>query len=151
MRQNQRHTYCYYLQIIVITTFFGRRAMRKSLIIIVEDEIEIAMILRELLNAAGFQNILTYDVPLTALQHIQNGLKPAILISNFRMPGMNGVQLLDAVTHLNSAIEGIIITADPDLARAESTRYPILDKTNLTIGKRLIQLVRDRMPEVSLP
>ena len=82
--------------------------------IVIVDDMAIAVeLMKTILNRAGYQNIITYECPLRALHDIEQGLNPLLVISDFRMPTLNGVQFLEAVLTINPSVASVIITGDP--------------------------------------
>lgn len=51
-----------------------------------------------------------------ALQLLQNGLQPDVLLTDFNMPQMNGLELVQHVTELNMNLPSIILTMHTDIA-----------------------------------
>ncbi|MBO9482115.1 nitrogen regulation protein NR(I) [Salinisphaera sp. G21_0] len=86
---------------------------------IVDDDQAIRWVLERALNSAGIETQ-SFDAPekvLTALEHSE----PEALISDVRMPGMNGLQLMKAVHERKPDIPVIIMTAHSDLDSAVSS------------------------------
>ena len=111
--------------------------------IVVVDDMEIALdLMKTFLNRAGFQHINCYDSPLKALHEIEQGLWPGLIITDYRMPGMNGIQFLDAVNTVYQGIPAIIITGAPDSITHISDNYRVLEKGGSNFFKILISLVK---------
>ncbi|USE37066.1 nitrogen regulation protein NR(I) [Endozoicomonas sp. SCSIO W0465] len=86
---------------------------------IVDDDQAIRWVLERALNSAGIETE-SFDAPekvLAALEHNE----PAVLISDVRMPGMSGLELLKAVHERQPDIPVIIMTAHSDLDSAVSS------------------------------
>lgn len=59
------------------------------LVLVVDDEAPIVQLLIEMLNDAGFDVQPAYDGR-SALQLLQRGLRPNVIISDMMMPGLDG-------------------------------------------------------------
>lgn len=119
--------------------------MRDQLIVVVEDERLIADLIREILGLGGYLSVVVFDNPTVALKRIGEDLTPALIVSDFHMPGMNGKELLDAALERHPHLRGILVTADPDGARAVSERYTVLDKADVRFHERLLQQVAEAL------
>ncbi|MFP4416405.1 MAG: response regulator [Chitinispirillaceae bacterium] len=115
--------------------------MKNELIMIVDDMDLAVDILRQNLEFAGFNNIKTFMHPTDVIEAIAGGHLPHVLISDYEMPEMNGIQLLDRVTVMYPSIHGLIVSGDVDKVREKTDKYPILEKGENNFGKRLVELV----------
>ncbi|MDK9719356.1 MAG: response regulator [Trichlorobacter sp.] len=59
-------------------------------------------------------HVVTADNAKTALEMLHNGLQVALVISDYRMPGMNGVEFLQQVMQNWPDIKRVILSAYPD-------------------------------------
>ena len=86
----------------------------KPTVMFVDDEISILDGLRRsFLSMAGSIDVLTYNNPFEALQVIKS--KPVdIIISDLRMPGMDGAQLLEEVRQCSPETTRIILSGCSD-------------------------------------
>jgi CheY-like chemotaxis protein len=66
------------------------------LVLIVDDEVAIVDLLAELLTDEGYSVQTAYDGR-SALALLRNGLRPAIIVSDIMMPGMDGWAFYQAV------------------------------------------------------
>lgn len=86
---------------------------------IVDDDQAIRWVLERALNSESIETQ-SFDAPekvLVALEHSE----PEVLISDVRMPGMNGLELMKAVHELKPDVPVIIMTAHSDLDSAVSS------------------------------
>jgi DNA-binding NtrC family response regulator len=68
--------------------------MSSKAIAIIEDDSDLCNLFAEALRMNGFGKISAFIEPLKALHHIQqNPNDYSLIISDFRMPGMNGHEL----------------------------------------------------------
>lgn len=110
-------------------------------IAVVDDMPHYAALLSELLTHAGFTRVTAYTSPTEALQeiqHWQSDIAPVVVISDYQMPGMTGVDLLDRLKSL-LPIHGILITGNPD--NLSSHGYPVLEKAKSGFRRELIRQI----------
>ena len=89
------------------------------LVLIVDDEVAIVDLLAELLTDEGYQVHTAYDGR-SALSLLRNGLRPAVIISDIMMPGLDGWGLYQAIRgELEMHEAGIVLMSagrpSPDL------------------------------------
>ena len=80
-------------------------------ILVVDDEFDIVTLIRRSLQNHGF-NTLDFTDPLIALEYFQNNSKSfAMVISDIRMPSMNGYELIRKIKSIHPTIKTILISA----------------------------------------
>ena len=80
-------------------------------IIVVDDEIELATLFKTFLNQQGFNTISFVD-PVLALEYFkETSDKHSLIITDLRMPGLNGLELAKKVRELNINIRIFLMTA----------------------------------------
>jgi DNA-binding NtrC family response regulator len=80
-------------------------------ILVVDDEFDIVTLIRRSLQNHGF-NTLGFTDPLIALERFQNNSKSfAMVISDIRMPSMNGYELIRKIKAIHPTIKTILISA----------------------------------------
>jgi two-component system response regulator AtoC len=82
---------------------------KKAKVLVVDDEAIVRQSLRDWLGEVGHQ-VLTAENGTQALEVIQKE-KPAILITDLVMPGIDGIELMKRAKEISPGIEVIIITA----------------------------------------
>jgi len=102
-------------------------------------------VVEEVLKLGGYTNFVSYENPLIALEEIGRNTRPAIVITDFNMPGMNGLDLLAGIESRHPGIEALIITGDP-LQLADQTRYHVIGK-GPGFTKRILEYVRQVIVE----
>jgi DNA-binding NtrC family response regulator len=108
-------------------------------IAIIDDEVDVVSLFQEALELAGFK-VTAFTNPLKALDHLtQNSKDYALVISDYRMPEMNGNELCTRLININQNLRIIIMSA------FENIDY---DQRFLFISKpiplpRLIKIVND--------
>jgi DNA-binding NtrC family response regulator len=86
--------------------------VKKWLVAIVDDELDIVNLFRDALNKIRGLSIFTFTDPLTAFEHIRmNKSKYAVVISDLRMPGINGMDLIYKIKKENPLIRTLLMTA----------------------------------------
>jgi two-component system C4-dicarboxylate transport response regulator DctD len=76
--------------------------MIKGRVLLLDDDREILEICNEVLSNQGF-DVSTFDDPMKALTALIEGQRTDVIITDFRMPGMNGLQFLEQLK-----LEGIL-------------------------------------------
>lgn len=83
-----------------------------NIIGIVDDEIDITDLFRDALCRISGVLVFTFNDPLKALQHFTiNKERYLLILSDFRMPGLNGLELLMKVKTLNPHVRTILMSA----------------------------------------
>jgi len=98
-----------------------------SRIIIVDDVEESRFVIENTLSHLGFINLESYDDPNIALLEIRRAKAPKVVITDFNMPGMNGLELLQQIEVHHPEIKAIIVTGDASNLIAQ-TKYPVIEK-----------------------
>jgi len=80
-------------------------------ILVVDDDKDILRIVKIGLERAGFK-VHGFSDPILALQHIEDGCKECdVLISDVRMPHMNGFQLVKRIRQIRPEMKLVMMTA----------------------------------------
>jgi len=78
---------------------------------VIDDEWDIVQLYRDALLASGF-SVYAFTNSLIALEHFRvNRNTYVLIISDLRMPGMDGIGLIKKVKDINSDIRTLLITA----------------------------------------
>jgi DNA-binding NtrC family response regulator len=79
---------------------------------IVDDELDITVLFHEVLQTIGGTSISTFTDPILALEHFTiNKANYVLVISDLKMPGLNGMELLKKVKKLSPSVRTILMTA----------------------------------------
>ena len=124
----------------------------KKIISVVDDEIDISKLFRDALckNMDGV-DVVSFNDPVTALEHFtDNKVSYALVISDLRMAGLNGLELLKKVKNSNSRVRTILMSAynfEEDDLFQKYVKEGVIDSTiekPVTIH-RLCQRVKDEL------
>jgi DNA-binding NtrC family response regulator len=121
----------------------------KRIVSIVDDDIYIAKLFHEALseNIDGI-SVFSFNDPIMAFEHfVENKENCVLVISDLRMPGLNGLELLKKVKISNPKVRTILMSAYNFEEEELYQSYMIEAVINSTIGKpvtinRLYQTVR---------
>ncbi len=83
-----------------------------KLVSIVDDEQDITTLFHDALKGINGITIFTFTDPILALEHFQKNKDDYVLvISDFKMPGLNGTELLRKIKDMNKYVRTILMTA----------------------------------------
>jgi DNA-binding NtrC family response regulator len=124
----------------------------KRIVSIVDDDIYIAQLFHQALseNIDGI-SVFSFTDPIMAFEHfLKNNDDCALVISDLRMPGLNGLELLKKVKDLNPKVRTILMSAYNFEEEELYQSYMIEAVINSTIEKpvtmnRLYHTVRDEL------
>ncbi len=84
---------------------------------VIDDDQSIRWVLQRALSNAGFA-VSVFETASTALSQFKRAeidSRPSLILSDFRMPGINGFELLKQIKHIDPLLPVIIMTAYSDL------------------------------------
>lgn len=80
-------------------------------VMVVDDEEELANLFRELLKGSGFNSV-SFTDPLLALKHFNsNPDLYSLVLTDLRMPEINGIQLAKRMREISAKVKILLITA----------------------------------------
>ncbi len=128
----------------------GTRADQENrpIIFVVDDSVELGEMVGIVLGDAGYQPRV-FSNPLDALQALESGEPaPSLLISDFRMPGINGLELIQRCKMIHPTLK--VIAASANILDEEMEKYPfrpekILAKPYTTLA--LLNVVKSLLPD----
>lgn len=78
---------------------------------VVDDEQELSTLFKEYLSIQGFK-VVSFTNPVIALEHFKNNSNDfSLIITDLRMPGLNGIELANEVRKLNDNVKIFLTTA----------------------------------------
>ena len=83
-----------------------------KLVAIIDDELDITVLFRDAIRGIRGISIFTFTNPIMALEHFKINRKDyRLIVSDLRMPGINGIELLKRIKELNPLVRTVLMTA----------------------------------------
>lgn len=102
-------------------------------IAVIDDDIDITNLFKDILEDDGYI-VVAFNDSTEALNHIQKNIEEfGLVISDYRMPKMNGYDLCTKLADLNHDLKVILISAF-DLLERDNSKFVFLRKP-ITIAK----------------
>jgi CheY-like chemotaxis protein len=80
-------------------------------IIVVDDEFDLAFLYKQFIAGLGF-HVVSFTDSLLAFEHFKQNIDTyCLLITDLRMPGMNGIDLANKIRELNKTVKIFLVTA----------------------------------------
>ena len=118
----------------------------------VDDEADLAYLFRDALGTIEGVDVFAFTDPLMALEHFKfNYGNYRCVLTDYRMPSMNGVELLDKVREINPDVKRILVSAfemNDDLFKDCHTIDEFLSKP--IIMSELIKVVKQTVKEIEV-
>jgi DNA-binding response OmpR family regulator len=91
-------------------------------ILVLDDDFDLARLVKQILQKDVFKNVFAFTDPLLALEHFRINHKDySLIISDIRMPVINGFQFVSEARKINSKVKILLMTAfeinDKEFAR----------------------------------
>jgi two-component system OmpR family response regulator len=84
----------------------------ESKIMVLDDDFDIATLVKITLQKDGFKNVFAFTKPSLALEHFKINYKDySLVISDIRMPEMNGFEFARSVNRIKPKIKVLLMTA----------------------------------------
>jgi len=82
-----------------------------KLVAIIDDELDITVLFRDAIRGIRGISIFTFTDPIMALEHFKINRKDYVLIvSDLRMPGIDGIELMKRTKELNPLVRTVLMT-----------------------------------------
>jgi DNA-binding NtrC family response regulator len=88
----------------------SQRDEKPEKILVVDDDTNITSLLKRILERGGYSDVVTVDSGLKALEIVRDNKDLSVVLTDVRMPGMSGIELLEQIKRVNEALIVIIIT-----------------------------------------
>jgi two-component SAPR family response regulator len=94
----------------------------ESKVLVLDDDFDLASLVKLILQKHGFKNVFAFTDPLLALEHFRINHKDySLIISDIRMPIMNGFEFVGKAREINPKVKILLMTAfeidDKDFSR----------------------------------
>jgi CheY-like chemotaxis protein len=100
----------------------GSQAPPAPIVYVVDDSPDLAEMLEMFLTAAGYPTQVFHE-PWKAVETLRTATqRPKLLVTDFQMPGMNGMELIQRCRELHPGLK--VISASGHLPEAASLEYP---------------------------
>jgi CheY-like chemotaxis protein len=129
----------------------AEQPMDRAIVLIVDDDPDVGIILQQLLRPyAAAYDVRSVSDPSDALQSITSG-RISFLITDFNMPGMNGLHIAAAVKRYSPEVPVLLITAYTtsvleQLARQHLVDYYVTKPFRLSALEQVIAAVLTAQP-----
>jgi DNA-binding NtrC family response regulator len=88
------------------------RIKRDSKIMVIDDDFDIATLVKITLQKNDFKNVFAFTKPSLALEHFKINYEDyCLVIADIRMPEMNGFEFTKAVSQVKPGIKVLLMTA----------------------------------------
>jgi DNA-binding NtrC family response regulator len=82
------------------------------LVAIIDDELDITVLFRDAIRRIRGISIFTFTDSTLALEHFKINRKDySLIVSDLRMPGINGIELLKRIKEMNPLVRTVLMTA----------------------------------------
>ena len=113
-------------------------------IAIIDDEADLVYLFKEVLEINGFK-VSYFTDPIEALNKLQQNLQDYMLIiSDYKMPSMNGNELCTKLLSLNPELKIILISAYDNIQYDES-KFTLIRKP--IVLSQMVKIVKENLPE----
>ena len=104
-----------YLNIIIPINWFTTLECDNQFpvfVAVIDDEIDLAYLFKDALSQIEGVMVFNFSDPLLALEHFQSNHKNfSVVITDYRMPGMTGIEVLEKMKAINPAVTRILMSA----------------------------------------
>ncbi len=122
--------------------------MSTSTILIVDDERTLARAIKAFLSESGYETEVAGDAE-TALQLLPS-LRPDVVFTDVRLPGMDGISLLKKIREFDAAISVVVMTAYGSIEGAvAAVKLGAFDYVKKPLDLEELKLLADRARETS--
>jgi DNA-binding NtrC family response regulator len=122
--------------------------MSRSTVLIVDDERTLARAIKAFLTESGYEAEVAGDAE-QALRLLET-MRPDVVFTDVRLPGMNGIDLLRKIREFDAAIPVIIMTAHGTIEGAvEAVKLGAFDYLKKPVDLEELRLLADRARETS--
>jgi CheY-like chemotaxis protein len=81
-------------------------------VLVLDDDFDISQLIKQILQKDNFKNVFAFTDPLLALEHFRKNQKEySLIISDIRMPTMNGFEFVREAKKINPKVKIVLMTA----------------------------------------
>ena len=119
------------------------RAAQSATILLVDDEELVRTGTAEMLGDLGYE-VIEASSGAEALRILRSGVEPDLLVTDFLMPGMNGVALIEHSRAIATRMNVLLITGYSTIAEGPGANYPRLAKPyrQAELSRRVAEALR---------
>ena len=115
---------------------------------IVDDNHFVVRLIEDILRYERIKTITSFTKPYQALaSFLKNSPPYSLIIADYHMPGISGLELLNHIRIVHPTIRGIIISADPDTVYRNNPVWPVVDKSGRLFQRELVRMVVRELTE----
>src|ERR671912_13536 len=116
--------------------------MLDKAIALIDDEVELVDLFQEILESDGYK-VCAFIDPIQALNTLEKKIQEyGLILSDYRMPNLNGHELCTKLRQLNPDLEVILMSAY-DMLEYDTSKFTIVKKPILMA--QLLQIVKDSL------
>jgi DNA-binding NtrC family response regulator len=116
--------------------------MASNAIAIIDDEADLVDLFQEALEKNGFK-VFTFTDSIQALKTLEKNIQEyRLILSDYRMPKLNGYELCNKLTGLNPELKVILMSAY-DTLEYDPSKFMLIKKPILIA--QLLQIIRDTL------
>lgn len=95
-----------------MATTLERNNQSPVFVAVIDDEADLAYLFKDALSQIDGVMVFNFTDPLLALEHFQSNHKNyRVVITDYRMPGMTGIELLERIKAINPAVRRLLVSA----------------------------------------
>jgi CheY-like chemotaxis protein len=111
-------------------------------IALIDDEVDLVELFQEILESDGYK-ICAFIDPVQAFKTLEKKIQEyGLILSDYRMPQLNGYELCTKLRQLNPDLEVILMSAY-DMMECDTSKFTIVKKPILMA--QLLQIVKDSL------
>jgi DNA-binding NtrC family response regulator len=95
-----------------LSTTLAQNSQSPVFVAVIDDEMDLAYLFKDALSQIDGIEVFVFSDPNLALEHFQINLQHyRLVITDHRMPGMAGIELLEKIKAINPAVTRILMSA----------------------------------------